>query len=423
MNQILLINCRLTTSENLVDILIKDCRIAKLGAGLAIPAKAKVIDCGGGYALPAFVDIHTHLREPGFEGKETILSASQAAVAGGYSSICSMPNTKPVADNEYIIRYITDRAREANLCRIFPIGAITKGQEGKELAEMLKMKGAGACAVSDDGLPVMSGGLMRLALEYAAGADLPLISHAEDMTITAGGVMHEGALSAKLGLKGINRAAEDVATARDIAIADATGTRIHIAHVSTRGAAQLIREAKARGVAVTAETCPHYICGTDELCDNFNALAKVNPPLRTEEDKKAIIAALKDGTIDCIATDHAPHANWDKDCGFDYAAFGISGLETAFALCYTHLVKPGHITLKKLSHLMSYAPAKIIGLPVGEVKRGGLADITVVITDKPYLIDPSTFASKGKNTPFGGMQVYGKITLTIVNGEIKHVSN
>ena len=418
---LLLINCKTEAAAGAVDLLIANGKIQEIAECGSIPRKGKkVVDAEGGIALPAFVDIHTHLREPGYEGKETIATGAAAAVRGGYAAICAMPNTNPVADNEYIVRYVKDRAKDAGLCRVYPIGAITKAQQGAELAEMLKMKHAGAVAVSDDGRPVLTGGLMRTALEYAAGAGIPVISHAEDLSITSNGVMNEGAVSTKLGLNGINRAAEDAATARDLAIAAALGVPIHIAHVSTAGAARLIKEAKAAGVKVTAETCPHYIAATEQLCDGYNANAKVNPPLRTEADRIAIIKALKDGTIDCIATDHAPHSASDKDLGFDHSAFGISGLETAFALCYTYLVEPGHLTLNKLSRLMSANPASILSLPCGEIKRGGVADITVVTTSKPYKINPEAFASKGKNTPFGGLSVKGEILCTIVDGEVKY---
>lgn len=404
------------------DVLIEGDRIVAIGKIDEYIDGCGVIQADGLTLLPAFVDMHTHLREPGFEGKETIATGSMAAVAGGYASVCCMPNTKPVTDNPYIVKYIIDRAKEADKARVYPIGAISVGLKGETMAEMGKMKSAGAVAMSDDGQPVTTAQMMRLALEYAKDFNLLLISHCEDKGLVGEGVMNEGYNSTRFGLKGIPSAAEDVMIAREIILAEMLDTRVHIAHVSTASGVQLIREAKARGVKVTAETCPHYIAGTDDLVEGYNTMAKVNPPLREEKDRQAVIAGLADGTIDCIATDHAPHTKEDKNCEFNFAANGISGIETAFALCYTYLVDSGIMSLDKLSGLMTKTPAEIVGIPYGQIEVGGLADLTLVDLDAKYTIDGSKFYSKGKNTPFDGFVVKGKVKYTVVGGKIKYQS-
>lgn len=404
------------------DVLIEGDRIVAIGQIDEFTEGCEVIQADGLTLLPAFVDMHTHLREPGFEAKETIATGSMAAVAGGYASVCCMPNTKPVTDNPYIVKYIIDRAREADKARVYPIGAISVGLKGETMAEMGKMKSAGAVAMSDDGQPVTTAQMMRLALEYAKDFNLLLISHCEDKGLVNEGVMNEGYNSTRLGLKGIPSAAEDVMIAREIILAEMLDTRVHIAHVSTASGVQLIREAKARGVKVTAETCPHYIAGTDDLVEGYDTMAKVNPPLREEKDRQAVIAGLADGTIDCIATDHAPHTKEDKNCEFNFAANGISGIETAFALCYTYLVDSGIMSLDKLSMLMTKTPAEIVGVPYGQIEVGGLADLTLVDLDAKYTIDSSKFYSKGKNTPFNGFVVKGKVKYTVVGGKIKYQS-
>ncbi|MEG1394470.1 MAG: dihydroorotase [Clostridia bacterium] len=409
------------------DILIEKNRIAKIGKcenfkefGAQSATENSVIDGKGLTILPAFVDMHVHLREPGFEYKEDIESGSKAAVAGGFGTVCCMPNTKPTVDNKYIVRYIIDRAKEVNLCKVLPIGAISVGLQGELMAEMGKMQEAGAIAMSDDGQPVKTTQLMRLALEYAKQFNILLISHCEDKDLANDGVVNEGFNATKIGLKGIPSAAEDVMIARDIILAEMLDTRVHIAHVSTKTGVQMIREAKARGVKVTCESCPHYIAGTDDLIVGYNTMAKVNPPLREEADRQAIIKGLQDGTIDVIVTDHAPHAKQDKDIEFEYAANGISGLETSFALCYTTLVDKGLLTLDELSNLMSARPAKILGVECGSLAVGGLADLAIVDLDEEYKIDSAKFYSKGKNTPFNGKAVKGKIKYTIVGGELKY---
>lgn len=407
-----------TLDGKISDVLMENGRISAIGAGISDDA-AQIIECGGLTALPAFIDMHTHLREPGFEKKETIETGTAAAVAGGFSAVCCMPNTKPVTDNPYIVKYIKDRAAEAGHCKVYPIGAITKGLEGKELAEMGKMKSAGIIAVSDDGNPVESGNVMRLALEYAQDFGLLVISHCEERSLLDGGVANDGVNASLAGLKGITRVAEEVMIAREILLAEALGTKVHIAHVSTENGVELIRAAKKRGVKVTAETCPHYFSATDDMIRNYDTAAKVNPPLREERDRLAIIAGLKDGTIDVIATDHAPHHFSDKDVEFNLAANGISGLETAFPLAYTYLVETGEMTLSELSYKMTAKPAEILGIDAGKLEEGAVADITLVDLAESRKVDKNAFRSKGKNTPFDGKTLKGVVKYTFVGGEPK----
>lgn len=408
-----------TANGKKYDIAIAGNRIEKIGQNLKGDYD-KTIDGEGLTALPAFIDMHTHLREPGFEYKEDIESGSKAAVAGGFSVVCCMPNTKPTTDNKYIVSYIVNRAKEVNLAKVYPIGAITVGLKGELMAEMGKMKEAGAIAMSDDGMPVTSPQMMRLALEYAKDYDLLLCSHCEEKSLVNEGVVNEGENATRAGLKGIPSACEDVMIARDVILAEMLNTKVHICHVSTASGVQIIREAKARGVKVSCETCPHYIAGTDALILDYNTNSKVNPPMRTENDRQAIIQGLCDGTIDVIATDHAPHSFEDKNVDFSMAANGISGLETAFALSYTYLVESGKMSLEQLSKLMSEKPAKLLGIESGELREGGLADLTLVDLNNEYTIDSKTFKSKGKNTPFDGWKVKGKVINTIVEGQIKY---
>ncbi len=401
------------------DIVVEGNRIAQVGKNIKGNFD-EIIEADGLTALPAFIDMHVHLREPGLEYKEDIASGSAAAVAGGFSTVCCMPNTKPVTDNRYIVKYIVDRAKEVDLAKVYPIGAITVGLKGESMAEMGSMKEAGAIAMSDDGQPVTTAQMMRLALEYAKDYNLLLCSHCEEKSLINEGVVNEGENATKAGLKGIPSCAEDIMIAREIILAEMLDTKVHICHVSTAGGVQLIREAKARGVKVSCETCPHYIAGTDELILDYDTNSKVNPPMRTEKDRQAVLAGLADGTIDVIATDHAPHHYEDKNVDFSAAANGISGLESAFALSYTYLVDSGVITLDKLIELMSQKPAKLLGLESGNLKVGGLADITLVDLNKIYKIDAKTFKSKGKNTPFDGWEVKGKVCATVVEGKIKY---
>ena len=398
-----------------LDIRIEDGRIAGLGS-----FEGEGIDCTGLTVFPGFIDMHVHLREPGFEKKEDIASGSAAAVRGGFTQICCMPNTRPVTDNKVVVSYIVNRAKEVNLCKVRPIGAITEGQEGKNLAAIGAMKAAGVVALSEDGKSVLSAGLMANAMMYAADFGLKCLCHCEDASLVDGGVVNEGYYSTLTGLKGSIRAAEDIVIAREICLAESLALPVHICHVSTYSGVQLIREAKARGVQVTAETCPHYFTLTDEVIASFDTNTKVNPPIREEKDRLAIIEGLRDGTLDCIVTDHAPHHADDKNVEYALAAFGISGLETSFALSYTQLVRGGALTLEQLADKMSAAPARILGLEGGAVEPGAPADLTVVDLNEAWTIDPAQFVSKGKNTPFAGREVYGKVRYTIVDGAIRY---
>jgi len=398
-----------------LDLLVSDGKIAKLGKAGSLPAdQAQVIDAAGKLVVPGLIDMHVHLREPGFEYKETIATGMAAAKAGGFTSVCCMPNTNPVNDNRSVTEFILSQAAKEPHARVYPIGAITKGSKGEELSEMGELHASGCIAVSDDGKPVMSAALMRRAMEYSIIFDMLIVSHCEDSSLSGKGVMNEGAVSTELGLRGIPAAAEDVMTARDIALAELTGCRLHIAHVSTAGSVQMVREAKARGVKVTAETCPHYFTLTEEAVRGYNTLAKMNPPLRTAKDVAAIKAGLKDGTIDVIATDHAPHAADEKSGEFDAAPFGIVGLETALGLALT-LVGEGVLSMVELVKRMSTAPGRIIKKG-GTLSIGADADITIIDPDVEWTVDASALKSKSKNTPYGGWKLKGKAVQTIVGG-------
>ena len=407
----------LKEGERKADLLIENGRISKIGSGLS--CEGKVIDATGKHVLAGLIDMHVHLREPGFEGKEDIESGSKAAVAGGFTQICCMPNTNPVCDNAVVVSYIKNRAQQVGLLKVHPIGSITKGEEGAALSETGKMKEAGAVAISDDGKSVMDSNIMRLAMEYASGFGIKCLCHCEDINLVDAGVVNEGYNSTLTGLKGSLRAAEDIMIARDICLAESLGVPVHICHVSTYSGVEIIRSAKSRGVEVTAETCPHYFALTDDIITTFDTNTKVNPPVREERDRLAIIEGLKDGTLDCIVTDHAPHSAKDKAVEYNLAAFGMSGLETSFALSYTYLVKSGKIPLVKLSKLMSANPAQILDLDGGEIKEGAVADLTVVDLNKKWTVNGEKFLSKGKNTPFNGYEVYGSVEYTIVDGAVK----
>ena len=378
------------------------------------------VDAKGLLLLPAFFDMHTHLREPGFEYKEDFDTGTMAAAHGGYSAVCAMPNTKPVCDSVAGVRYVYERAAECNRVKVYPIAAISKGSKGEQLTEIGILKEAGAIAISDDGRPVENPQLMRLALEYAAAFHMPVISHCEDLKLADGGFANEGYYSTVTGLKGISRAAEELMVAREALLAKTLNVPVHIAHISTRGSVDIVREAKKRGVRITCETCPHYFAGDDSMIEGFDANTKVNPPLRTKDDVAAIVEGLADGTINAIATDHAPHHFDEKNIEYMYAANGISGLETAFCLSYTHLVATGKISLARLVELMSAAPRRILGVQGGRIAAGEPADLVLVDPDREFTIDPATFFSKGKNTPFGGRKVRGEVRMTFVDGEIKY---
>jgi len=401
-----------------LDLLIADGKIAKIGAtGSISSGDAKVVDAAGKLVVPGLIDMHVHLREPGFEYKETISTGTAAAKAGGFTSVCCMPNTNPVNDNRSVTEFILSQAAKEASARVFPIGAITKGSKGEELAEMGELQAAGCVAVSDDGRPVMNAAIMRRAMEYARVFDLLVISHCEDSSLSDKGVMNEGFVSTELGLRGIPRSAEDVMTARDISLAELTNGRVHIAHVSTAGSVDLLRAAKARGVKVTAETCPHYFTLTDDAVRGYTTMAKMNPPLRTAGDVAAIRAGLKDGTIDVIATDHAPHGMDEKSGEFDYAPFGIVGLETALGLSL-QLVKDKVLTLQEVICKLSLNPALVLKIGKGTLQAGADADITLIDPDLEWTVDSSLFRSKSKNTPFNGWKLTGRAVQTIVGGRV-----
>ena len=399
------------------DVLIEDGRISRIGEGIT-DAADQVIDAGGLAVLPGLVDAHCHLRDPGYEYKEDILSGSMSAAKGGFASIACMPNTNPVIDNESVVRTVIAKARREAVINVYPIGAITKGQQGYELAEMGSMKAAGIVAVSDDGRPVMQASVMKKALIYAGGFGLTVISHCEDLDLAEDGSMNEGETSTRLGIHGIPSAAEDVMVAREIILSEYTGMPVHIAHVSTKGAVEMIRQAKKRGVPVTAETCPHYFTLTEKACTGYDTNAKMNPPLRAREDVNAVIQGLSDGTIDIIATDHAPHHFDEKNVEFELAAFGIVGFETALSLALTYLVRPGILTLNQLVDKMSAMPARILKIEKGEIRAGADADLTLVNLDEEYTINPDEFLSKSKNSPFGGFKVTGRVKYTLCGGKI-----
>lgn len=402
--------------DGFYDVLINDGKIVSVTNDERRNANDGVIDASGKLVVPGLIDIHVHLREPGYEWKETIKSGTAAAVAGGFTSVACMANTSPVNDDPSITEYILKKAREEGSCHVFPIGAISKGLKGEELANIGELREAGCIAVSDDGRPVMNADLMRRALEYASSFGLTVISHAEDMTLAEGGAINEGIMSTRLGLKGIPNAAEDVMVARDIALAELTGARLHIAHVSTKSAVRIIRNAKARGAKVTAETAPHYFTLTEDAVEGYNTSAKMNPPLRTCEDVEAIKEGLRDGTLDCIATDHAPHDPDSKDLEFALAANGITGLETSLPLTL-RLVEEGVLTLPKAIEKMTSNPARAIGLNKGTLSVGADADITIIDLNEEWTVDSSKLKSKSKNTPFASWKMKGRAFATIVAGK------
>ena len=376
------------------------------------------IDLTGKWIVPGFIDMHVHLREPGEEYKETIESGTRAAAAGGFTAVACMPNTNPVNDCQSVTRFILEKAANA-YARVYPVGAISKGSAGESLAEFGEMKKAGAVAVSDDGMPVSDSQLMRRALEYASNFDLPVISHSEDLALSRNGTMNEGFLSTSMGLKGIPRVAEEIMIYRDLALAEYTGIPVHIAHISTQESVNLIRLAKKKGCPVTAETTPHYFSITEEAVSGYNTNAKMNPPLRTRDDIKAMIAGLRDSTIDAIATDHAPHSQLEKDVEFDQAANGIIGLETAVPLTLA-LVRKKAITKQRMVELLSINPAKILGVEGGTLTVGKDADITVIDPQKRFVYTQEDIVSKSHNSPFLDMKLQGKAVLTICNGRITY---
>ncbi len=399
------------------DLLIDGGKVVAVGSNIKVPSGARTIAAKGRLVVPGFVDLHVHFREPGFEYKETIQSGAASAVAGGFTTVCAMPNTNPVNDNQAITELMLDRARAAGLANVLPIGAITKGSEGKELAEIGDLRRAGCVAISDDGKPVMNSLVMRRAMEYALAFDVPVVDHCEDLHLAEGGCMNEGIISTELGLPGIPSAAEDVMVARNVSLAELTGARLHLAHISTVGSVRMVREAKQRGLKVTAEACPHHFTLTEEVVRGFNTFAKMNPPLRTWRDVQAIKEGLRDGTIDVIATDHAPHATQEKQQGFTEAPFGIVGLETALPLTMA-LVDEGILSLETAIDKLSSAPAKAFSLSKGTLAVGADADVAIVDPQAQWEVDPGKFRSKSRNTPFAGWKVKGTVLTTIVGGRV-----
>ncbi|HSR11212.1 MAG TPA: dihydroorotase [Thermodesulfobacteriota bacterium] len=407
-------------TDDRLDVLVEGGKISEIGRGIPPSGeKAEVIDCAGKILVPGLIDMHCHLREPGFEYKEDIASGSRAGAAGGYTTLVCMANTNPVNDTRSVTEYIIREAREKASTRVYPVGAVTKEMKGESLAEIGELKSAGVVALSDDGKPVMNSGLYRRALEYARGFGVPVISHCEDLSLSGAGVMNEGSVSTSLGLRGIPAAAEEVMVLRDIKLCELTGAHLHVAHVSTAGSVRAIREAKTRGVRVTAETAPHYFTLTDEAVRGYDTNTKMSPPLRTAADVAAVAEGLRDGTLDAIATDHAPQTAIEKDVEFDYAANGIIGLETALPLTL-RLVEAGSLTLAQALARLTVGPAGILGLEQGSLKKGADADLAVIDPNWDQVVDVKLFKSKSRNSPFQGWALKGFAVLTLLAGRVVH---
>jgi dihydroorotase len=402
-----------------LDLLIEDGTVSKLDKKLKAPAGIETIDAGGLVATPGFIDLHTHLREPGQEHKETIATGTRAAVAGGYTAVCAMANTVPPNDERAVTEMVVAEAARNGWCRVYPIGAVSKGLKGEELAELADLRAAGCVAVSDDGKPVYNAQLMRRALEYCSMLGIPVVAHEEDANLVEGGVMHEGYYSTLLGMRGIPAASEETLVARDVILAQLTNAHVHIAHLSTAGAVDAVRRARKDGVRVTCEVTPHHIALGDDAVQSFSTNLKMNPPLRSESHRQAIIEGIADGTVDAIATDHAPHHFDEKNVEFDLAPFGVIGLETAFAVCYDRLVLEKVIGLARLVDLLSCGPARIFNLPGGTLKKGSLGDVTLIDLEARHQVTRESH-SKASNTPFLGETLVGRVVTTIVGGAVKH---
>jgi dihydroorotase len=406
--------------DTIGDVIIADGVIVHSGSPSGYPDGAEIVSCRNLYVSPGFVDVHCHLREPGREDVETIATGARAAAAGGFTAVCAMPNTDPVTDNQAAVGFVLRQGHAASAARVYPIGAISVGQKGGALAEVGEMVAAGAVAISDDGKPVVSAQLMRTALEYTRRFGIPVVDHCEEPTLSAGGAMNEGIVSARLGLKGIPSEAEEIMVIRDILLARRTGGHVHIAHASTKGSVELLRWGKERGIRVTAEVCPHHLSLTEHAVDGYNTNAKMNPPLRTLEDVEALQGALRDGTIDVVATDHAPHHYDEKEREFADAPNGIVGLETALAVVVTTLCEKGILSYPELVERMAVRPARLFNLPGGTLARGAPADVTVFDPTRQWTVDPSRFLSKGRNTPYAGRTLRGQAICTVVGGRIVH---
>ena len=397
---------------------VRDGKIVFVGAGEPEVTTMPVFDGGGLHLAPGFVDIHVHLREPGFEYKETIRTGAMAAAAGGFTSVACMPNTDPTIDEKSVVEFIIRKAKVAGFAKVYPVAAATVGRKGETLCEYSKLVEAGAVAVSDDGAPVSSAQMARRVLEYSSKYDIPFMEHCEDKSASAGGVMHEGFYSTKLGLRGVPAYSEQICLSRDLLILNTVAAKYHAQHLSSGGSVELVRDAKKRGLPVTAETAPHYLCLEDKDLETYNTSLKINPPLRSAADREALIEGLKDGTIDCIASDHAPHAAHEKQVEFDEAPPGGIGLETTFSVIMTHLVKPGHLGLADALSLITHKPAKIIGVPAGTLDVGAPADLALFDKDEEWIVEAGCFHSKSKNSPYIGHKLTGKVKHTIVDGNV-----
>jgi dihydroorotase len=407
--------------DETADVVILDGQIDRVGRVGEIGESGRTVeelDCAGLVVAPGFIDVHCHLREPGREDVETIATGARAAAAGGFTAVCAMPNTDPVTDNQAAVGFVLQQGQRAGAARVYPIGAITLGQKGEALAEFGEMVGAGAVAVSDDGRPLANAQLMRTALEYARTFGIPVADHCEEPTLAGGGAMNEGVASARLGLKGMPGEAEEIMVIRDILLARRSGGHVHLCHLSTAGSVELLRWGRERGVRVTAEVCPHHLTLTEDAVLGYNTNAKMNPPLRTEADVAALRDAVRDGTIDVIATDHAPHHYDEKEREFTDAPNGIVGLETALGVVMTWLVEPGILDLPLLVERMAVAPARVFNLPGGSLRAGAVADVTVFDPSAPWTVDPTRFRSKGRNTPYAGWRLRGRAVYTIVDGRV-----